>query len=375
VSLRILIAPDKFKGTLTALEAAGAIANGWWHERPQDIVELLPMSDGGDGFGDVMSRLLEAESRTTETVDAAHRPLKAEWWHSSSEDISIIESARVIGLAQLPAGRFHPFDLDTRGLAPLLRAVRAEGAARCYIGIGGSATNDGGFGLAKGLGWTFEDTNGKAIDRWIQLSRLGRIIPPAEPLIGCEFIVAVDVENPLLGMEGCSRIYGPQKGLTVQQAPVAEAALTRLANLVRDDMGMDIANEPGAGAAGGLGFGLRVFANATQESGFEIFAQAANLDSRIEQAHLIITGEGSLDQQSLMGKGTGRMAQRCKALEKRCIGLAGSVEGAAAAQSADRLFHLALGLTPTLTSPAEAKAHPALWLERLASRAAAIYES
>lgn len=374
MSLRILIAPDKFKGTLTAHEVAGAICNGWWRHRSQDVFDVLPMSDGGDGFGEIIGQLIGAEPKYTATVDAANRPIDAAWWLSESQGIAVVEAARINGLAQLPPKRFHPFELDTRGLGPVLQDVCRARAAVCYIGIGGSATNDAGFGLARSLGWTFLDSNARPIERWVQLNQLARVLPPEHPLGGCQFVVAVDVQNPLLGIEGCSRVYGPQKGLLIQQMPMAEAALQRLSKVVEDTTGAAYAMEPGSGAAGGLGYGLRTFIEASMESGFEIFARLANLDDRIRQADLVITGEGALDKQSLMGKGTGQMAERCRRHERRCIGLAGMVEGPVAAQTTDRLFYLARGLTPGLTTPQEAKANAALWLERLAAQIAAEYE-
>ncbi len=332
------------------------------------------MSDGGDGFGEILGKLLDAEVRVTDTVDAANRPIQGRWWYSESTGIAVVESAQIIGLAQLPAGRFHPFDLDTRGLGAVLNDVARSGAAVCYIGVGGSATNDAGFGLAKALGWTFLDSSGQTIDRWIRLGQLANVIPPEQPLIGCEWVVAVDVQNPLLGLDGCTRVYGPQKGLLVQQASAAEAALEKLSQVLAMALGYDFSKELGSGAAGGLGYGLRTFLDARMESGFEIFARIANLDAQIQQSDLVITGEGSLDGQSLMGKGTGQLALRCRQWQKRCIGLAGLVEGAAATQKADRLFYLARGITPTLTSFEQAKAQPALWLERLAAQVAQQYE-
>ena len=162
--MRILIIPDKFKGTLTAEAAAEAIARGWRKARPQDALDLLPMSDGGDGFGEVISRLLAAKVQTIKTVDAAHRPCLAKWWWEPKTKTAIVESATVIGLAMLPSKQFHPFDLDTFGMAAVLRAAAAKGARRCLIGIGGSATNDAGFGLARGLGWEFLDPDGLHIN-------------------------------------------------------------------------------------------------------------------------------------------------------------------------------------------------------------------
>src|SRR2546425_7975441 len=132
--MKVLVAPDKFKGTLTALEAATAIASGWCQSRPEDELELLPISDGGDGFGEIMAQLLDAEPQTTRSSDAAHRACDVVWWSDAKTKITIIESARVIGLAQLPQGKYHPFELDTEGLGVLLRAAEAKGAKRCLIG-------------------------------------------------------------------------------------------------------------------------------------------------------------------------------------------------------------------------------------------------
>jgi len=367
MSLRVLIVPDKFKGTLTARAAAEAIATGWMAARPMDDLEMVPMSDGGDGFGAIMAELLGAEERTVETEDAAHRPLKATWWFDPASGRAIVESASVVGLAQLPPGRFHPFELDTIGLAAVFRSALDAGASEILVGIGGSATNDAGFGLARGLGWEFCDASERPIEKWIQLDRLHHWFPPSE-LPTCPVTVAVDVDNPLLGAQGCSRVYGPQKGLRAEQAPMAENALRRLAELAAVERGVDLASEPGAGAAGGLGFGLRVFLGASLESGFGIFCRQANLEERIATADLVITGEGAIDRQTYMGKGTGQVAQLCQRHGVRCIGLAGMTEGMQIGAGQQRLFHLVAGMSPTLTSPVEAKSKPSLWLGRLAEK-------
>jgi glycerate 2-kinase len=367
MSLRVLIVPDKFKGTLTARAAAEAIAGGWMQARPMDDLEMLPMSDGGDGFGAIMADLLGAEERTVGTVDAAHRPLTATWWYEPASRRAIVESAGIIGLALLPPGRFHPFELDTTGLGAAIRAAWHAGATEILMGIGGSATNDAGFGFARALGWEFCDASERPVEKWIQLDRLHHWFA-ARDLPECAFTVAVDVDNPLLGPNGCSRVYGPQKGLRAEQAPLAENALRRLAELAAAERGADIASEPGAGAAGGLGFGLRAFLGATLESGFGIFARQAGLEERIAAADLVITGEGSIDRQTYMGKGTGQVATLCQRHGKRCIGLAGMTEGLQIGAGVNRLFHLVAGMAPALTSPAEAKSKPSVWLARLAEK-------
>ena len=170
--MKVLIAPDKFKGTLSARAAAESIARGWRMARPDDTLELQPISDGGDGFGELTSAALGARPQSIGTVDAAHRPCTATWWWDAKTKTALIESANVVGLAMLPRGRFHPFDLDTFGLAKILRAATRRGAAKIIIGIGGSATNDGGFGLARALGWIFLDDDGNPILKWTDLRRL-----------------------------------------------------------------------------------------------------------------------------------------------------------------------------------------------------------
>jgi glycerate kinase len=364
--LRVLIIPDKFKGTLAASAAAEAIARGWRKVRPQDDLDLVPMSDGGDGFGEVMSSLLPAKGQRVKTVDAAHRPCAARWWWEPRTKTAIIESAAVIGLAMLPPKQFHPFQLDTQGLGDVVRAAAGKGAKRCLVGIGGSATNDGGFGLARALGWQFLDRSGQPIECWTGLCRLERIRAPQRRRWFARCLVATDVQNPLLGVRGATRVYGPQKGLRPRDFKVAEQCLGCLARVVERQSGRNFAREPGAGAAGGLGFGLLVFLGAELTPGFDLFAQHAGIERLLRGADLVITGEGAIDSSTLMGKGVGQVAQRCRRLKIPCIGLGGVVS---IRSGAEELFAQAHALTE-LTSVRQAKAQPARWLERLAQRVA-----
>lgn len=364
--VRVLIAPDKFKGTLTADAVAVAIARGWKRARPRDVLERMPISDGGDGFGAVCAALNGAKPVSTTTIDAAGKRCVVRWWWNAVEKVAIIESARVIGLAILPPGKFHPFQLDTRGLAHVLKAAAKRGARRCWIGIGGSATNDGGVGLARGLGWKFFDASGNELEQWTQLSELARVEKPAQRCWPTKIIVAVDVQNPLLGTHGCTRIYGPQKGLRPQDFAKAEAALSRLAKVVRKKTGENIAVKPGAGAAGGLGFGLAAFAGASMEPGFDLVADAVRLDAKLRRADLVITGEGRLDRSTLMGKGVGELAARCRKFKVDCWALGGSITDR---ETLAGKFSLVAALTD-LTSASDAKAQGARWLEQLAVQAA-----
>ncbi len=350
--LNVLIVPDKFKGTLSARAAADLIARGWREARPQDNLELLPMSDGGDGFGDVLGRLLEVDEQTLATLDPAHRPLQAKWWWDPKSRTALVESAKIVGLALLPPGRFHPFALDT-------------------FGLGAAATNDGGFGVARSLGWKFLDERGQPIERWNELISLQRIEPPAPKRKLPELLVAVDVQNLLLGPRGASRVYGPQKGLLPEDIEHAEKCLSQLAEIVERDLQVDAAAEPGAGAAGGLGFGLRSFFNARFEPGFSIFARYARLPERIRAAQLVITGEGAIDASTLMGKGVGEIAGMCHETQVPCIGLAGTLRSSELKQPARPHYFTGLfGMSPHLTTADLALRDPGIWLPRLAAEVA-----
>ncbi len=364
--LHVLIIPDKFKGTLTATAAAAAIARGWRRERPGDALRLVPMSDGGDGFGEVISALLKAKIQHARAVDAAHRPCAAKWWWEPRTRTAIIESAAVIGLAMLPPRQFHPCQLDTFGLGAVVRAAAKKGARRCVIGLGGSATNDGGFGLARALGWEFVGRQGELIEQWTGLGKLERILVPRRRRWFSTVVAATDVQNRLLGRRGATRVYGPQKGLRTSDFELAERCLGRLARVVKQQFGYDFAREPGAGAAGGLGFGLLAFLGAEVAPGFSLFARQAALEKRLRATDLVVTGEGAIDRSTLMGKGVGQIAQRCRQLRIPCIALAGRVDSALGAGTG---FTQAHALTE-LTSAAQAKAKPAYWLERLARQAA-----
>jgi glycerate 2-kinase len=368
--LRVLIVPDKFKGTLTAAAAAEAIVRGWRKARPADALCLLPMSDGGDGFGEVTRALLKARLQSVKAVNAAHRPCVAKWWWEPRTKTAIIESAAIIGLAMLPPKQFHPFELDTAGLGAVVREAARRGARRCLMGIGGSATNDGGFGLARALGWEFLDDKGHAIEEWTGLGRLDCIRAPRRRRWFRSVVVATDVRNPLLGRQGATRVYGPQKGMRPQDYKLAEQCLGRLARVVKEQLVHDFARVPGAGAAGGLGFGLLAFLGADLRPGFELFAEQASLEEQLRSADLVITGEGALDESTLMGKGVGQIARRCRQLKIPCVGLAGQVNDSPGLHACFTEAHA----LAELTSAERARARAGYWLERLAQRVAQAVE-
>lgn len=352
------------------MDAAHAIAAGWKRSRPTDSIRLFPMSDGGDGFGEIIAAACCAKTQRAETINAAGEKIKSIWWWNSDSCIAIIESAKIIGLAMLPPGRFHPFQLDTFGLGKILQAAARKGTKTCYIGIGGSATNDAGFGMARALGWRFLDKSGEEIHRWTDLHSLQEIVPPpTKRRLFAKTIVAVDVTNPLLGPRGCTRIYGPQKGLKPEDFHKAESALKRLAAVARKTFGKDYAKIPGAGAAGGLGFAFMAFLGATPKSGFDIFARNTRLEAHLKKADLVITGEGALDKQTLMGKGVGQIALLCRKHNVPCLALAGVVTEP---EKARKLF-TETGALVNITTEVNAKAHPAKYLRLLAAAKASGY--
>lgn len=342
------------------------MARGWKRARPGDAIELVPMTDGGDGFGDTFAEILGAEPRIVATQDAAHRPCRSRWWFAPNNQTAIIESAKVVGLAMLPPGRFHPFELDTFGLGRVLEAAAEAGARRCVVGLGGSATNDGGFGLARALGWEFLDRAGRPIESWISLAALRCLCRPRRRLAFCELLVAVDVANPLLGGRGATRVYGPQKGLRHVDFKPADRALRRLAEVVRQELGGRYPALPGAGAAGGLGFGLAAFLGGRLVPGYELFARQTALERRLRAVDLVITGEGALDDSTLMGKGVGQIARECRRLRIPCVAIAGSVVPSRRLSNA---FTYVRALTGS-TDANDAKARAAFWLEQLANATA-----
>jgi glycerate kinase len=261
----------------------------------------------------------------------------------------------------LPAAKYHPFELDTFGLGKVIEAAAAKRARRCFIGIGGSATNDGGFGLARALGWGFFDARGNRIQRWTALTGLARVRRPRKRTSFDELVVAVDVQNPLLGRRGATRIYGPQKGLLPRDFVEAERALRRIAA-----QAPAVARTPGAGAAGGLGFGLAAFLGGRLEAGFQIFSKQSCLEQNLLRADIVITGEGRLDASSFMGKAVGEVARRCQKLGIPCIAIAGAINDR---DQTCRLFQRSHALT-NLISTDEALNHAQRWLIKVAASAA-----
>lgn len=312
----IAIAPDSFKGTLTADAAATAIARGLQAAWPRTRCRLIPMADGGEGFSVAVVAAMNGRWLRARVQDPLGRPVAARWGWVARDRLAVIEMAVASGLPLLTAQERNPLVTSTHGTGELIRRALDRGAQRILLGIGGSATNDGGTGMARALGWRFLDSRGRDLPSGGgALRRLDRIDGcGADPRVRDVAIdVACDVTNPLCGTHGASVVYGPQKGATVAGVRQLDAGLARLADVVQNQLGLDVAGVPGAGAAGGLGFGLMAFCGGQLRRGVDSVAAAVDLEQRMRGCDLVITGEGRIDGQTVNGKtpvGVAAVAQR-----------------------------------------------------------------
>jgi glycerate kinase len=338
--MRILIANDKFKGSLPAEKAGFHIKNSLMTAFPQAAFDLCPIADGGEGTALAMTTALAGVWTDAATQDAHGRPIAAPFGWVNSSATAIMEMSAASGLALVHDIELKPFKASTLGTGLLIRSAMDKGARRILIGIGGSATNDGGLGVAVALGYTFKK-RGRPFTPTLETVLEVESLEPPTPLPSCELIVACDVDNPLLGPRGATRVYGPQKG--VRDFSWFEQRLEHLADLARRDLGVDPRDMPGAGAAGGLGFGLMAFLGGRLVGGFDMVASQIGLEARVAAADLVITGEGRLDEQSLQGKGPVGVARLARRLGKKVVGIAGSVDDSAALRAQ---FDLLIAIKP-----------------------------
>ena len=365
----VLIACDKFKGTLSAAQACAAVAAGLKEVWPGARVVQRPMADGGEGTGRVICEACDGAWLTETVTGPMGDKVKAGWAWLDDTQTAVIEMSEASGLRLLTAARRNPWRATTAGTGDLMQAGIRKGARRLIVAIGGSATNDGGAGMAWAMGYRFLDAAGKGFFPLpANLTTLARIAPPDNMALP-EVIAACDVTNPLLGPEGATRVYGPQKGVTLERMPEFEAALTHLADIVRRDLGMDLATAPGAGAAGGLGFGLMTFCRASMKPGFDLVAEVTEMESAIRAADLVITGEGCVDAQTLHGKGPAGVADMARRHGKPVIAVGGIVDESVRT-ALDAKFHVIIAAAnqDTLT---EALANPAQALRRAVAGASA----
>ncbi len=327
--LKIVIAPDKFRGSLTAKQAAQAMARGVLLAAPGATVDLVPMADGGEGTVEALVEAAGGEIREIDARGPMGRPVKARFGLLDGGSTAVVEMAQASGLALVPHPMRDPVRATTFGTGELLLAAIAAGARRVIMGIGGSATNDAGAGFGQALGFRLLDAGGLELEpgggALGKLAGIDRASARPE-LGGLEIIVACDVDNPLCGDNGATRVFGPQKGVTPATAPMLDHNLAHFASIVERDLGVSIRDLKGAGAAGGLGGGLVAFAGARLMRGVEIVMDAARLRERLGSADLCLTGEGKLDSQSAQGKTISGVGGLARSLGVPTFAMAGKIE-------------------------------------------------
>jgi glycerate kinase len=328
--VKVVLAPDSFKGCLTAAEVCEALAVGLRRVWADVQTVAVPMADGGEGTVDSLVAATGGELVQVEVEGPLGDPVIAHFGILGDGQTAVIEMASASGLTLVPPARRNPLLTSTFGTGQLIRAALDRGCRRLLIGIGGSATNDGGTGMAQALGARFLDAAGAEIPRMAggQLSNIARIDVSAldSRLQQTQVRVACDVTNPLCGPTGAAAVYGPQKGATPEMVALLDAGLCHYARRLREDLGADVADVPGAGAAGGLGAGLMAFCGASLERGVDIVVDAVHLAEKLQGADLCITGEGRIDFQTAFGKTASGVAKVAGAQGVPVVAVGGSVE-------------------------------------------------
>ncbi len=349
-SLHVLVAPDAFKGSLTAQQAAAAIRAGVIRAWPDAAIACLPIADGGEGTLDVILQARSGERRSARVSDAAGEPLMADYG-VLPDGTAVIEVARVVGFTQPGIAAVPLTDRTTGGVGELLRHCLDQGLRRFVIGLGGSSTNDGGMGMLAALGMRLSGPRGQIES--VDWSGLDPRLPE------CHILLVTDVDNPLCGEQGASHIYGPQKGAGPEEVLALDTRLRRFSQLAD----AALANAPGTGAAGGLGYALQ-YLGGEYRAGAEVLLDLLGFDAALKEADWVITGEGRSDLQTLHGKAPCIAAQHARAAGVRVALLSGSIDPASDGRLAT-LFEPRLAMTDTFTTE-QAIRDPALCLERAA---------
>ncbi len=326
--MKIVIAPDSFKGSLTALEVAHAIKAGIERVIPEAEVDEVPMADGGEGTVQALVDATGGEIITQEVCDPLGNSIHANFGVLGDGNTGVIEMAAASGLPLVPEDKRNPMLTTTFGTGELIRAALDRGCRKLIVGIGGSATVDGGAGMAQALGARLLGKEGHEVPRGggglehldrIDVSQLDARIAETATVVAC------DVDNPLVGPRGGPEVYGPQKGATPEMVKKLDRYLDRYADIIKRDLDIGVKEEPGAGAAGGLGAGLMAFLNAELRSGIDIVIEASKLEEHLRDADLVITGEGKIDGQTIYGKTPIGVARTAKKYGIPVIGIGGGI--------------------------------------------------
>jgi glycerate 2-kinase len=326
VLIKILIAPDKFKGSLTTFEVCNAIEEGLLQASSSFRIVKCPMADGGDGLSEVISYYTGAIKQWAYVQDPLGRTIKCEWLLSADGTTAVIEMAKASGLQLLKREERNPVLASTYGTGQLIKAAVESGAGKIILGIGGSATNDCGIGMAAALGYRFLDSHGKAVlPMGGNLLKIAAIdCSGATDMQAFRVQVACDVKNLLLGEAGASHTYGPQKGANPAMVKMLEEGMRHFAAVIKKDTGIDVTELEGGGAAGGMGAGSVAFLQAELVSGIDLVMQYANFEEHLQRADYVFTGEGKIDEQTLKGKVVMGVASLAKRHSKVVIAVCGS---------------------------------------------------
>lgn len=324
--MKIVIAPDKFKGSLTSFEVCNAIESGLAKASGSFDIVKLPMSDGGDGLADVIAHYTNAQRMTSKVQDPLGRIIDAQWLLSSDGKTAFIEMAKASGLQLLKPIECNPLQTSSYGTGQLIKSAIDHGVEGIIIGIGGSATNDCGIGMAAALGYRFLDGNRKELPpAGKSLAKIESIeLDRKEELKNISFKIACDVKNFLFGDNGATKVYAPQKGADALMIEELELGMVHFASVIKNDLGIDISFIEGGGAAGGLGAGCIAFLNAQLVSGIDLVMQLASAEDHIRSCDLVITGEGKIDEQSLYGKVISGIASLSKKHNRKLFAVCGS---------------------------------------------------
>ena len=326
--MKVVVAIDSFKGSLSSLAAGNAVKEAVLKADNEAEVVVKALADGGEGTVSAFLETENAEAVTLPVTGPLGAPVTATYCILKDKDLAVIEMAEAAGITLVPTEMRNPLNTTTYGVGEMIKDAIAKGCRRFIIGIGGSATNDGGTGMLSALGYEFLDESGTPVPlgakglESLKEIKCDKILPQ---LSECYFNVACDVANPLCGESGCSAVYGPQKGATAEMIEMMDGWLKNFALLTKEKFPNSDANHPGSGAAGGLGFAFLSFTNSTLKSGVDIIISETELEKHIKDADIVVTGEGRLDSQTVMGKAPIGVAKLAKKYNKRVIAFSGCV--------------------------------------------------
>ncbi|MFW6022654.1 MAG: glycerate kinase [Halanaerobiaceae bacterium] len=368
--MRILVAPDSFKGSLSAHEVANSIKVGILNACKEAEVYTLPMTDGGEGTVQTLIEATNGKIIYKTVTGPLGNPVEAYYGLLGNENTAVIEMAAASGLLLVPPGKANPLKATSYGTGELIKAILDERVDEIIIGLGGSATMDVGIGMMQALGVSFKDINDREVGyggeqlasiKKIDVSKLDKRLKTVK------IIVASDVTNPLYGPNGAAYYYGPQKGATSDDVKFLDTCFRYFANMIKTELGQEVDRMEGGGAAGGLGVALKVFLNANIKSGIELVLDVTGIDEYLQKVDLVITGEGKIDKQTLMGKAPIGVARRAKKRNLPVVALAGYLD-ADSQKILNAGIDVIFGITQRPVTQEEAFRNAAKWIERTAEQ-------